>query len=58
MPEGRRMRRRKRESGQVVTEYVIMLVLLTVFALSLLLLAGAFSRQGSRMIELVSAEVP
>ena len=52
------MRRRKRESGQAVTEYVIMLVLLAVFALSLLLLAGAFSRQGSRMIELVSAEVP
>ena len=52
------MRRRKRESGQVVTEYVIMLVLLTVFALSLLLLAGAFSRQGSLMIELVSTEGP
>ncbi len=51
-------RNRKREYGQVMTEYVIMLVILTVFALALLALGGAFSRQGERIVELVSAEVP
>lgn len=39
-------------------EYVIMLVILAVFALALLALGGAFSRQGERMVDLVSAEVP
>ncbi|MBS1372293.1 MAG: hypothetical protein HPZ91_20305 [Lentisphaeria bacterium] len=53
------MRRlRRRQAGQVILEYVIMLVLLTVFSLSLLALVGAFSKQGSRMIELVSADFP
>ena len=50
--------RRRRQHGQVVLEYVIMLVLLTFFSLSLLALIGAFSKQGSRMIELVSADFP
>ena len=51
-------RRRRRQRGQAVLEYVIMLVLLTFFSLSLLALIGAFSNQGSRMIELVSADFP
>ena len=51
-------RRRRRQRGQVVLEYVIMLVLLTFFSLSLRALIGAFSNQGSRMIELVSADFP
>ena len=51
-------RRRRRQRGQVVLEYVIMLVLLTFFSLSLLALIVAFSKQGSRMIELVSADFP
>ena len=50
--------RRRRQAGQVVLEYVIMLVLLTFLSLSLLALIGAFSNQGSRMIELVSADFP
>ncbi len=50
--------RRGRQTGQVVLEYVIMLVLLTFLSLSLLALVGAFSNQGSRMIELVSADFP
>ncbi|MDR0932827.1 MAG: hypothetical protein LBM70_07420 [Victivallales bacterium] len=45
-------------NGQVLLEYVIMLLLLTVLSLSLLTLAGAFSKQGSRMIELISADFP
>jgi len=51
-------RKRTREHGQVMVEYVIMLVLLTVFALALLALGGAFSSQSKRLVELVSAEVP
>ena len=54
----KRNRESKREHGQVLLEYVIMLVLLTVFALALLTLGGAFSTQGERLVKLVSAEVP
>jgi len=54
----RQGRKRTREHGQVMVEYVIMLVFLAVFALALLALGGAFSNQSERLVELVSAEVP
>ncbi len=46
------------EKGQVLTEYVIMLVLLAVFTLALMALMGAFSSHGSRLIDLVSWDFP
>lgn len=54
------MRRRQDEKsrGQVLIEYVIMLILCTVLALALLTLFGGFSHGGRRLIDLVSFDIP
>ena len=50
--------RRRRSFGQVVTEYVIMLVLALVLALTLLALYGGFSNNGERLLTLVGYDIP
>lgn len=52
------MRIRKKESGQVVTEYVIMLVMIVLIALSLTALNKAVCDQGERMVRTASYNVP
>ena len=52
------MRKRHTESGQVVTEYVIMLVMVVLIALSLTALNKAVGRQGERMVRVAAYNVP
>ena len=52
------MRICKKESGQVVTEYVIMLVMIILIALSLTTLNKAVCDQGERMVRVASYNVP
>lgn len=46
------------ESGQVILEFVVMLVIAVVLALALLSFAGIVSDEGERMIRLVRFTVP
>ena len=48
----------RRESGQAVVEYVIMLVLLLLIAMCVLGFAYAFNIYGGRMTDSVSIEYP
>ena len=52
------MRKRRTDSGQVVTEYVIMLVMIILIALSLTALNKAVCDQGERMVRVASYNVP
>ena len=52
------MRICKKESGQVVTEYVIMLVMIILIALSLTALNKVVCDQGERMVRVASYNVP
>ena len=52
------MRKRRTDSGQVVTEYVIMLVMVVLIALSLTALNKAVARQGERMVRVAAYNVP
>ena len=52
------MRNRRTESGQVVTEYVIMLVMIVLVALSLTALNKAVGHQGERMVRVAAYNVP
>ncbi len=54
-------RKRKRScaaSGQVISEYVIMLVFLAIIAIALVSLSYYFSLYGGRMVDMVSIEYP
>lgn len=53
-----KQRARKTESGQVLTEYVIVLVMFALLAVSSLVLAHYFSLYGGRMVDYVSIEYP
>ncbi len=46
------------ESGQAVTEYIIMLVLLLFLVFSLTFLADAVCSQGERMVRIAAYNVP
>lgn len=52
------MVRKSTECGQVVTEYVIMLVMVVLIALSLTALNRAVCSQGERMVQVASYNVP
>ena len=47
-----------RESGQVVTEYVIMLAMILVLMFALTALSKAVCDQGERMVRVVAYNVP
>ncbi len=49
---------RRRESGQAVTEYVIVLAMTLLLIVALLALFGGVSRNGRRLVDLVSFELP
>ena len=48
----------KREQAQVTTEYVIMLLMVLLIVFSLTALMDAVCRQGERMVEVASFNVP
>ena len=48
----------RRESGQAMVEFIIMLVLATVLALAVLLLCGSVADNGERMSDRVCYNVP
>ncbi|MBR2374604.1 MAG: hypothetical protein IKA87_10290 [Lentisphaeria bacterium] len=52
------MQLKRKEKGQVILEFVIMLVITVVLALALLTLSGAISDDGERMVNLVRLAVP
>ncbi|MBR1952665.1 MAG: hypothetical protein IKA32_08810 [Lentisphaeria bacterium] len=52
------MRKCKKESGQVVTEYVIVLIMIVLIAFSLTALNKAVCDQGERMVRVASYNVP
>lgn len=52
------MRKRKKESGQVVTEYIIVLIMIVLIAFSLTALNKAVCDQGERMVRVASYNVP
>lgn len=52
------MFRQNAEKGQVVTEYVIMLIMIVLIALSLTALNKAVCNQGERMVRIASYNVP
>ena len=52
------MVRRGKEKGQVVTEYVIMLLMIVLIALSLTALNKAVCDQGERMVRVAAYNVP
>ena len=52
------MNRKTAQRGQVTTEYVIMLVMILLLAFSLTALNKAICRQGERMVNVVSYNVP
>lgn len=49
---------KKRENGQVMTEYAIMLAMFAGIAVMLVLLLAVFTEYGWRLISLVSMEYP
>jgi len=49
---------KKRECGQVMTEYAIMLAMFAGIAVILVLLLAVFTEYGWRLISLVSMEYP
>ena len=49
---------KKQIHGQVLTEYAVMLVLLTVIAAALLGFGYVFSRYGGHLVDMVSIEYP
>ncbi len=55
---GSRAEHRKCEGGQVLIEFVIMLVITTLLVFSLMGLFGAFNTNGRRLIDLVRFNVP
>ena len=48
----------KKEGGQVLTEFTVMLVMFVGVALTLMLLLAIFTEYGWRMVSLVSLEYP
>lgn len=46
------------ESGQAVTEYVIVLAMMVLLVVALLALFGGVAQNGRRMVDLVSFELP
>ncbi|MBQ7396495.1 MAG: hypothetical protein IJW08_08150 [Lentisphaeria bacterium] len=52
------MKKRCRESGQVLTEYVIMLVIAVLLGWGLLVLCRTISHDNDETVELVSGNVP
>ncbi len=49
---------RRRETGQAILEYVMMLVLFAILTFSLVSLGYYFSLYGGRQVDLVSIEYP
>ena len=54
----RSLRKTRRDSGQVMVEFIIMLVLATLLATAVLFLFGSVSDNGERMSERVCYNVP
>ncbi len=54
----REIPRSARISGQVVTEYVIMLALAVILAMVLAALFNGFSNNGERLLTLVGYDIP
>ena len=48
----------KRNRGQVLTEYAVMLVLLTVIAAAVMAFGRVFARYGGHLVDMVSTEYP
>lgn len=51
-----KMKRNRRENGQVLTEYAILLVMFALVTISLFLLLAVFTEYGWRLIAFVSWE--
>ena len=52
------MRSSRKECGQVLTEYVLMLVVAVLLGMGLLVLCRSISDKGNENIEFISGDVP
>ena len=52
------MKTRRADSGQVLVEYAVMLIIAALLGWGLLVLCRSISYEGDEMVELVSSDVP